>query len=106
MPGHHSYVSDDQAQSSAAQISAFLSVVTYALLGFAGIALVVGIFLFGRRRWAVGLSAIGAAIIAKAAAVAAPVMHGPVILACALLAIVLGVYAAMAGRVLLERNPG
>ena len=38
-------IKEEQAQSSAAQISAFLSVVTYALLGFAGIALVVGIFL-------------------------------------------------------------
>lgn len=68
--------------------------------------LAVGVFLFSRRRWAIGLSAIGAAIVAMAAAVAAPVMHGPVILACALVAIVFGVYAAMAGRVLLERNPG
>jgi len=69
------------------------------------LALVVGVFLFGRARWAVGLSAIGAAIIAMAAAVAAPVMHGPVILAFALVAILFGVYAAMAGRTLLER-PG
>ena len=38
-------IKEEQAQSSAAQISAFLGVVTYALLGFAGIALVVGIFL-------------------------------------------------------------
>lgn len=73
-------------------------------VGIGGLALVVGIFLFGRRRWAVGLSAIGAAIIAMAAAVAAPVMHGPVILACALVAILFGVYAAMAGRALLGRR--
>ena len=66
--------------------------------------LMVGVFLFGRRRWAVGLSAIGAAIIAMAAAVAAPEMHGPVILAFALVAILFGVYAAMAGRSLLERG--
>ena len=39
-----------------------------------------------------------------AAAVAAPVMQGLVILACALVAIVFGVYAGMAGRVLLERR--
>ena len=38
-------IKEEQAQSSAAQISAFLNVVTYALLGFAGIAVVVGIFL-------------------------------------------------------------
>jgi len=68
--------------------------------------LLVGIFLFGRARWAVGLSAIGAAIIAMAAAVAAPVMHGPVILAFALVAILFGVYAAMAGRSLLEPRQG
>jgi peptidoglycan/LPS O-acetylase OafA/YrhL len=73
-------------------------------VGIGGLVLVVGIFLFARRRWAVGLSAIGAAIIAMAAAVAAPVMHGPVILACALIAILFGVYAAMAGRALLERR--
>ena len=36
---------EEQAQSSAGQISAFLNVVTYALLGFAGIAVVVGVFL-------------------------------------------------------------
>jgi peptidoglycan/LPS O-acetylase OafA/YrhL len=64
--------------------------------------LLVGIFLFRGSRWAVGLSAIGAAVIAMAAAVAAPVMHGPVILAFAGIAILFGVYAAMAGRVMLE----
>jgi hypothetical protein len=68
------------------------------------LALLVGIFLFARRRWAVGLSAIGAAIVAMAAAVAAPMMHGPVILGFAGLAIVFGVYAVMAGRVLLEKT--
>jgi peptidoglycan/LPS O-acetylase OafA/YrhL len=72
-------------------------------LGVGVLALVVGIFLFRRARWAVGLSAIGAAIVAMAAAVAAPVMHGPVILAFAAVAILFGVYAAMAGRALLAR---
>lgn len=72
-------------------------------VGLGALTLVVGVFLFGRARWAVGLSAIGAAIIAMAAAVAAPVMHGPVILAFALIAILFGVYAAMAGRALLQR---
>lgn len=36
---------EEQATSAAAQIGSFLDVVTYALLGFAGIALLVGIFL-------------------------------------------------------------
>jgi peptidoglycan/LPS O-acetylase OafA/YrhL len=72
-------------------------------LGVGVLVMVVGAFLFKGARWAVGLSAIGAAIIAMAAAVAAPVMHGPVILAFALLAILYGVYAAMAGRTLLAR---
>lgn len=67
------------------------------------LALVVGAFLMRRARWAIGLSAIGAAFIAMAAAVAAPAMHGPVILAFAAVAILFGVYAAIAGRVLLER---
>jgi peptidoglycan/LPS O-acetylase OafA/YrhL len=70
-------------------------------VGVGMLALVVGTFLFRRSRWAIGFSAIGAAILAMAAALAAPVMHGPVILACALIAILSGVYAAMAGRVLL-----
>ena len=43
--GYAISIREEQAQSSAAQISAFLNVVTYALLGFAGIAVVVGIFL-------------------------------------------------------------
>src|SRR5687768_5111038 len=68
------------------------------------LALLVGAFLLRRARWAIGLSAIGAAAIAMAAAVAAPVMRGPVILAFATIAILFGLYAALAGRALLERN--
>jgi peptidoglycan/LPS O-acetylase OafA/YrhL len=75
-------------------------------IGIGVLLLLVGVFLFGRRRWAVGLSAIGAAVIAMAAAVAAPMMHGPVILAFAFVAIVFGLYAAMAGRALLQRPEG
>src|SRR3954447_2006580 len=44
-PDYAISIKEEQAQSSAAQVSAFLNVVTYALLGFAGIAVVVGIFL-------------------------------------------------------------
>ncbi|GGU50615.1 ABC transporter permease [Streptomyces violascens] len=36
---------EEQAQSAAQQVSSFLGVVTYALLGFAGLAVLVGIFL-------------------------------------------------------------
>jgi peptidoglycan/LPS O-acetylase OafA/YrhL len=72
-------------------------------VGCGVLAALVGVFLLGRRRWAVGLSAIGAAIVAMAAAVAAPVMHGPVILAFAAVAIGFGMYAAIAGRALLAR---
>lgn len=72
-------------------------------VGIGLLALVMGLFLFRRARWAVGLSAIGAALIAMAAAVAVPVMHGPVILAFATVAILFGSYAAMAGRALVQR---
>ena len=71
-------------------------------VGCGALALVVGLFLLRQARFAIGLSAIGAALVAMTAALAAPVMHGPVILAFALLAIVAGLYAAFAGRVLLE----
>ena len=70
-------------------------------LGFGAFAAVVGIFLFRPARFAIALSAIGAALLAIAAAVAAPVMQGPGILAFGLFALLLGVYAALAGRALL-----
>lgn len=72
-------------------------------VGVGVLAIVVGAFLLRRARWAVGLSAIGAAVVAISAAVAVPVVHGPVILAFAAIAIVFGVYAALAGRVMLQR---
>ena len=72
-------------------------------VGIGVLAIVVGAFLWRRARWAIGLSAIGAAGVAMRAAVAVPVVHGPVILAFAAIAIVFGVYAALAGRVMLER---
>ena len=61
-------------------------------------AVVVGVFLLRRARFAIVLSAIGAVIVAISAAVAAPIMHGPVILAFAALAILTGLYAAFAMR--------
>ena len=72
--------------------------------GVGVLTMVVGAFLFGRARWAIGLSAIGAAIVAICAAVGAPMVQGPVILAFAAVAIVFGVYAALAGRALLDRS--
>jgi len=71
-------------------------------VGIGLLAMVVGVFLLRRARWAIGLSAIGAAVVAISAAVAVPVVHGPVILAFAAVAIAFGVYAALAGRVLLR----
>src|SRR4051794_39533887 len=69
------------------------------------LAVLIGVFLLRRARLAVGLSAIGAAIIAMAAAVAAPTMSGPVIPAFVAVAVVFGLYAALAGRALLQPHP-
>jgi ABC-type Mn2+/Zn2+ transport system permease subunit len=66
------------------------------------IALLVGVFLFRRRRWAIGASAIAAAIVGISAAVFAPTARGPVILFAATLALVCVLYAVLAARVLLE----
>ena len=65
-------------------------------------AVIVGVFLFRRAKFAVALSAIGAAIVAIAAAFAAPVMRGPVIVAIGLLSLLCALYAALAARVLFE----
>ncbi len=73
------------------------------VVGLGVLAMLVGAFLLRRARWAIGFSAIGAAIVAILAAVGVPVVHGPVILAFAAVAILFGVYAALAGRVLLQR---
>ena len=70
------------------------------------LALIVGVFLFRRAKFAIALSAIGAAIVAIAAAFAAPVMHGLVILAMGGLAILCGLYAALAARVFFARESG
>ncbi len=73
-------------------------------VGIGVLAVLVGVFLFRRARWAIGSSAIGAAIVAIGAAVGVPMVHGPAILFFAGVAIVFGVYAAMAGRMLLDRG--
>jgi len=72
-------------------------------VGLGVLAILVGAFLLRRARWAIGLSAIGAAIVAILAAVGVPAVHGPVILVFAAIAMLFGVYAALAGRVLLQR---
>jgi uncharacterized membrane protein YjjB (DUF3815 family) len=69
------------------------------------LALVVGIFLLRRARFAIAISALAAAALGICAAVFAPTAHGPVILFAALLALVCGLYAAFAARVLLEHRP-
>jgi peptidoglycan/LPS O-acetylase OafA/YrhL len=69
------------------------------------IALVVGLFLFGRRRWAIGASALASAIVGISAAVFAPNAKGAAILFLAALAIVCVVYAVLAARVLSEPRP-
>jgi len=71
-------------------------------IGVGVLAVVVGVFLFRRARFAIALSAIGAAVVAIAGVFAAPVMRGPVILAVGLLALLCGLYAALAARVVLE----
>lgn len=68
------------------------------------LSIVVGVFLFKPARFAIGLSAIGAAVVAISAAVGVPVVKGPGILAFALVAIVSGLYALMAARELFGRT--
>ena len=68
------------------------------LLGLGALSLVIGVLLFRRNKIAMGLSAIGAAFVAICAAVAAPQMHGPGILVLAVLALLSGLYSALAAR--------
>jgi hypothetical protein len=68
-------------------------------------AIVVGIFLLRRARFAIGASACVCAFICVCATLAAPGAKGPVILFFAAVAIVCGVYAVLAARVLFERSP-
>ena len=68
------------------------------------LALVVGVFLMRRARFAIALSALAAAVVSISAAVFAPTARGPVILFAAMVALVCGLYAAFAARVLLEQR--
>ena len=74
------------------------------LLGMGVAAIAVGVMLFRRMKVAIALSAIAAAIVSVSAAVAAPQMHGPGILVLAGLAVVTGLYAALAARELFDRG--
>jgi len=62
--------------------------------------LATGVFLFRRARLAIGASAGAAGFVCVCATAAAPNAHGPVILFFAALALVSGVYAVLAARVL------
>ena len=73
-------------------------------LAFGVAAIVIGVFLFRRARFAIGASAAISAFIGICATVAAPSGHGPVILFFAALAIVSGAYAVLAARVLFGRS--
>jgi hypothetical protein len=75
----------------------------YLLAGGAD-AIAIGVMLFRRVRLGIALSALGAAFVSISAAVAAPQMRGPGILALGLLAIVTGLYAALAARELFGRG--
>jgi uncharacterized membrane protein YjjB (DUF3815 family) len=70
-------------------------------------ALLVGMFLMMLKRWAIGASAVAAAIVGISAAVFAPNAKGPAILVLAGLALVCIVYAGLAARVALAAHgPG
>ena len=73
-------------------------------LGLGVLALVVGVFLFRRARFAIALSALGAGIVCLSAAVFAPQAQGPGILFLAGLAIITGVYTAFALRELFSHR--
>ena len=75
------------------------------LLGLGVVATSVGVMLFRRMKLGIALSGIGAAIVSICAAVAAPNMRPPVLLLFAAVAIVTGIYAALAARTLFEVDP-
>jgi hypothetical protein len=76
----------------------------YRLVGISAgaLALLVGAFLMRPAKLAIAMSAVAAAFVGICAAAAAPVMHGPVILAFAALALLLVIYAVLAARVLFQ----
>jgi peptidoglycan/LPS O-acetylase OafA/YrhL len=74
-------------------------------LALGGLGVIIGVFLFRRAKFAIVLSASGAAIVSICAAVFAPNAHGPAILFLALLAILMALYTALAVRALSGRTP-
>jgi hypothetical protein len=75
-------------------------------LAAGALALVLGVMLFRLRRFAIGASAVVAAIIGLSAAVFAPSVKGPPILFLAGLAIICACYAVLAARAVFGRpNP-
>lgn len=75
-------------------------------LAFGVLAALIGIFLFRGAKLAITLSTIAAAVIAICATLGVPMVSGPQILFFALVAIVAGIYAVLAARVLLPRDRG
>lgn len=74
------------------------------LLGMGVAAIAIGVMLFRFMKVAIALTAIAAAVLSVSAAVAAPQMRGPGILVLAGLAIVTGLYAALAARELFSNG--
>jgi hypothetical protein len=71
-------------------------------IGCGLLGMMIGAFLFRRARLAVVLSAISAGMVAIAAVIAVPILHGPVILAFAMIALLFGGYAVLAARAAME----
>ena len=74
-------------------------------LAAGALALLVGVYLLRLKRFAIGASAVAAAIVGLSAAVFAPEAEGPVILFLAGLAIVCAVYAVFAVRAAFGGEP-
>ena len=72
------------------------------VMGVAAIA--VGVMVFRRMKAGIAVSAAAAAVVSICAAVAAPQMHGPGIVVLAGLAVLAGLYAALAARDLFDRG--
>ena len=71
------------------------------LLVFGIIAVTTAVFMFRRARWAIGLSAVAALVVAVSAVLFIPKASGPGVLFLLGLAIVGGLYAALSFRVML-----
>jgi hypothetical protein len=70
------------------------------------VAVILAVMLFRLRRYAIGVSAVAAAIVGLSAAVFAPNAKGPVILFLAALAIICVVYAVLAMRAVTRSGHG